>query len=273
MTRPAPAAACVDLCLHAFDPDAAGAADAWQLRDTVLGAEERGRLHAFVHARDRQAYLRSRLLLRRVLGERAGVAPESLVFRRLPGGKPAIDLPSSARSLAFNLSHTDGLVACAVSTDRHVDVGVDAEREHARVDALMRSSRVLSPREMQALQGLPDEQARRQRLFLLWTLKEACVKASGQGLTLDLSRLCLQLTDRQVRLRQAHGLRGGGHWSFFHHQPTTVHRLALAVRTAVPKPLAIRLSWLRDEDFEPLQGEAHGQANRRQPPRHHSGRG
>jgi phosphopantetheine--protein transferase-like protein len=98
--------------------------------------------------------------------------------------------------VAFNLSHTASLVACAVVSTAgesavpteaevmNVEVGVDVEAGSRKlrggVDKLAR--RWLSAAEAATLAELPDGPARATRFLQLWTLKEACVKAAGTGI-------------------------------------------------------------------------------------------
>ncbi len=106
-------------------------------------------------------------------------------------GRPCIAedgrIAAEGRNLVdFNISHTRGLVVCAVNSGR---VGVDAQIILPRRGGAVR--RALAPREQEML-----ERARRERgeaeadeLFArLWTLKESYVKATGAGLSFPLSR-------------------------------------------------------------------------------------
>ncbi len=92
--------------------------------------------------------------LRHVLNGQ-GVAPKILFTKH---GKPYLE----KGGCEFSLTHTDGLIAVAVGTQR---VGLDAERRRPRkTDALL--SR-LTPAE------------REEDFFELWTVKEAYVKYLG----------------------------------------------------------------------------------------------
>jgi 4'-phosphopantetheinyl transferase len=68
---------------------------------------------------------------------------------------------------------------CAVCLDH--PVGVDTEAVDAALFPTEVQRGVLGPAEIEALEPLVGE-ARLERLFTLWTLKEACLKARGEGL-------------------------------------------------------------------------------------------
>src|SRR5690554_1622339 len=80
----------------------------------------------------------------------------------------------------FNLSHADDALVIAVAS--HGRVGVDVESTQRAVEDPMRlAQKYFHEDEAAALLALPEEQ-RLSRFLVLWTLKEACVKATGQGL-------------------------------------------------------------------------------------------
>lgn len=96
-------------------------------------------------------------------------------------GKPYLpDHPD----IYFNISHCDGLVVCAF--DSH-PIGVDAELPGYFAEVLI--NRALSESEKGFLQRTGDTLPLRQEWFYrLWTLKEAYVKRSGQGVDTDLTK-------------------------------------------------------------------------------------
>jgi 4'-phosphopantetheinyl transferase len=79
----------------------------------------------------------------------------------------------------FNLSHTDDMLVLAFVASG--EPGVDIESLGRQVDPEPLAKRFFSAAEFRALQALPRTR-QRDRFLRLWTLKEACVKANGQGL-------------------------------------------------------------------------------------------
>jgi 4'-phosphopantetheinyl transferase len=195
----------------------------------LLSASERARLERFAFDEDAWHYLVAHALLRRTLARCAPVAPEAWSFRAAPGGRPEIEAPKSARRLRFSLSHTRGLVACAVCLDH--DVGVDAEAvDEARMTAEL-AERFLSPAEVESVERLPGER-RLHRLFELWTLKEACLKARGDGLAVAPGDLSFRLrAGRPPAVSFAGALSGSpGAWRFAVESLASGHLVAVAVR-------------------------------------------
>jgi 4'-phosphopantetheinyl transferase len=171
----------------------------------------------------------TRAFIRLVLTQYADLRPAELRFRSNPHGKPEIDLPKSARILRFNLSHTRGLLVGAVTCGR--EVGVDVEAIDRMVDIDSIASRFFSATEKVALRSLPPPE-RRQRFFEYWTLKEAFVKARGEGLSLPLERFAfVKPDDAGIDVRFDPALREDpGDWHFALFQAKLGYVIAVALR-------------------------------------------
>jgi 4'-phosphopantetheinyl transferase len=140
--------------------------------------------------------------------------------------------------LDFNLSHTPGLAAVAVS--RATCVGVDAETIDRSGEHLELADRYFSPEEARSLRALPPE-LRLWRFLELWTLKEAYAKACGMGLSLPLDSVAFAVVPgrppRATFAREFAEERDS--WQFAVLRPTSQHVLALA--RSGPCPLLPRL--------------------------------
>ena len=91
---------------------------------SVLSDEERARCHRFRFADDGRDYAAAHALLRATLSRHGDRAPDQWRFDKAPTGKPFLIDQGRCRT-SFSLSHTSGMVACAVTTD--ADVGIDVE--------------------------------------------------------------------------------------------------------------------------------------------------
>lgn len=145
-----------------------------------LTVEEAVRHERFHFDSDRQSYVASHAMLRLLLA-RYGSAHARIDFPVGPHGKPFIP-----GNLEFNISHTRGLVACALSLS--APVGVDVETMHRTNDWQRLLCRVQSDQEVKALRALP-EHAQQRQFYATWTLKEAWSKAIGSGLHADFRTL------------------------------------------------------------------------------------
>lgn len=107
------------------------------------------------------------------------------------GSKPRL---KGAKGVEFNISHTKGLVVCAVA-DRAL--GVDTEQIRPFKAGLMR--RVCSGAERSFVMAGRSEAERRERFFRLWTLKESYAKAIGRGLAFPLGDITFSLEESAVK--------------------------------------------------------------------------
>lgn len=156
----------------------------------LLSAQELLQEQRFYFSDDRKRYLVTRAMVRLLLSRYVPIAPEHWVFCKNAYGRPAIaktiaDAESQARGLRFNLSHTRGLIALAITRGR--EIGIDVENIAAHSVTLDMAEHFLSPVEIADLSSLGPGQ-RQDRLFEYWTLKEAYIKARGMGLSLPLDR-------------------------------------------------------------------------------------
>ena len=141
-----------------------------------LSAEELSRASSFRFDHDRIRWIAARVLLRRVLGSCLGVAPARLKFSYSSHGKPLL----ADNPLRFNLSHSGDLAVCAIAERSEIGIDIERVRTIENIEAIFRS--ISSPREYAAFLGLPNA-CRTTAFFEAWTVKEACLKASGTGLS------------------------------------------------------------------------------------------
>lgn len=149
-----------------------------------LSDDERARAARLVKDSDRWRFIEAHALLRFVLGHYLNMEPSSIEFVLSPYGKPQQSCPASALGVAFNLSHTVGMIAVALAGDGQ-RVGVDVEKCGSPVNALEIARSHFSPRESAYLDALPPA-AQADAFRQLWTRKEALHKADGRGLSLPL---------------------------------------------------------------------------------------
>jgi 4'-phosphopantetheinyl transferase len=195
----------------------------------LLSDEEKARGERYLMPKSRLEHLVARALVRTTLSRYCDVAPRDWTFRENEHGRPDVDGPAGAPPLRFNLSHTHGLVACAVVLER--ELGIDVEdASHAR-PTLDIADRFFAPSEVAALHAVP-EALQRERFFAYWTLKESYIKARGMGLAIPLHHFAFEL-DRGANVSIAFAPElddDPSTWQFERARPTERHSAALAVR-------------------------------------------
>ena len=197
---------------------------------TLLAPDEQQRAGRFLQGADRDRFVIGRALARTMLSQFAEVRPTDWPLSIDDRGRPHLaSRPADAPDLRFNLSHTPGLVACAVTVGR--EVGVDVEHIGRVLVHDTIPERFFSAREVSDLRARPDEQ-QRVMFFDYWTLKESYIKARGLGLALPLGQFSFVFTPGEAPIIQfAPELHDDpSSWQFAQFWPTAEHRMAVAVR-------------------------------------------
>jgi 4'-phosphopantetheinyl transferase len=178
-----------------------------------------------------------------MLTEAAGSRPWRFVKDR--HGKLALDPPHGEPPLHFNITHSDGIVACA--TARGISVGIDLEaidREYDFADVL---DSTLAPEERKRF----DERSAATRadyFFAIWTLKEAIGKACGTGLGMPFQSTCIDLEPAPRLVRCAPEIPGDG-WHLSLHAPLPTHQIALAFRPPADRAPAVAVREIAAADL------------------------
>jgi 4'-phosphopantetheinyl transferase len=151
----------------------------------MLDKTERKRAARFVFPRSRMEFIAAHALLRVALGWLYGTAPTSWQFIAEPLGKPTAWLQDEPASVAFNLSRTDGMVGVVACLGAEWAVGFDLELAVRDVGFAIADC-YFSPQEVAWLESFTGTQ-RMEASLRLWTLKEAFIKTTGKGLSVDLA--------------------------------------------------------------------------------------
>ncbi|MDP3517200.1 MAG: 4'-phosphopantetheinyl transferase superfamily protein [Pseudohongiella sp.] len=152
----------------------------------ILSKDEQQRFTTQRLRKGQLQFLLTRIALRHLLSAyHVDTHPSQWRFSKSATGRPSVDRSQS--HLEFNLTHTGNLLLIAFTAQG--EPGVDAEVSGRSVDAAQVAQRFFSASEFR---DISDADAEYQtELFLrYWTLKEAAVKATGQGLARALRRFC-----------------------------------------------------------------------------------
>jgi 4'-phosphopantetheinyl transferase len=219
--------------------DAAGSPALVTRYQDLLSPDERERQQRFRFQRDRDLFLVARVLVRTMLSHFSGYPPQAFQFQQNKYGKPRILEPAGV-PLQFNLSHTTGMVACALTS--RCDIGVDVEDRERSVTSMTLARRFFAPAEVAALESEPAEQ-QTAAFMQFWTLKEAYVKARGQGLSISLQDFAFRTAaGQEPEISFADGFQDDpAAWNFA--QRWFRNRFALAVAIRRPRSRLLDISW------------------------------
>ena len=197
----------------------------------MLGVDELQRADRFHFAADREAFTAAHALARAMLSQATGKPTDIWRYAEGEFGKPELAAPHTADGLRFNISHTRGLVACALARS---ELGVDVESSDRPTHPGLANS-VFAPEETSVLKAAPaDRQA--SLFFRFWTLKEAFIKATGEGLHRPLHSFSFALDPVRIQFHPERDRAPRSDdpmtWRFAEFQPAPNKHLALAIRFA-----------------------------------------
>ncbi|MGM9581054.1 MAG: 4'-phosphopantetheinyl transferase family protein [Anaerovibrio sp.] len=142
-----------------------------------LDAARRAKADYFLFEKDKRLSVAAGALLQHALRQENVWEPS---FEVTSNGKPYLAGLTGAEGLYFNLSHSEGMVMCAISEQ---EVGCDVEKK-AVLDRSL-AEHVMQGHELDWIYGSDREPEQQERFFRLWTLKESYMKATGLGMSLE----------------------------------------------------------------------------------------
>ena len=192
------------LRLAAFDAD--------ELTANLCPAEK-ARAARLKVAKARAQFIITRAVLRQLLANYLGIAPRALAFTAGPRGKPAIGGPDwQQKRIEFNVSHAADYALLALGLDHRL--GVDIESVERRVDYRALANRFFSAAEQEAFNTLPAGAACA-AFYRVWSRKEACLKATGQGLAGGLAGFSVPLGETLVQTGAPGATDTGSDWFIY----------------------------------------------------------
>ncbi|BFI94501.1 MAG: 4'-phosphopantetheinyl transferase superfamily protein [Rhodanobacter sp.] len=160
-----------------------------------LGADE---IHVW---RLRRPHGSKRQPLLDLLARYLGIEASAVRLVEDPHGRPALD-PAHRDAFDFNWSHSGGHALLALA--QGVSLGIDLEHRRARANALGIAQRFFTADEAAWL-GALDGEKRLTAFLMLWTAREAVLKAMGRGIAFGLDKLAFAFVDGSLALQRLEG--------------------------------------------------------------------
>lgn len=143
--------------------------------------DENLRAEKFHFEQDRETYISCHAVLRLVLAKSLNVKPLEIRYKIGLNNKPSL----IGDQIYFNVTHTKEAFAFAVSSVFYI--GIDLEDINRRVDIHSIIKSFFSKKEREYI--LESKTDAKGRFFLLWTRKEALLKAIGTGIITNLPQI------------------------------------------------------------------------------------
>ncbi|EOQ62164.1 hypothetical protein F935_02952 [Acinetobacter calcoaceticus ANC 3811] len=147
------------------------------------------------HPKAARLFLISRVLVKTVLADKLGISPYEIKLQLHPNGKPFVQ---GSKAVYFNLTHSADVIILAVTEEGEIGVDieqVDPEFEWRRVDSVLQLSEIEWIKEKE----LTDSSSVYQRFFQIWTLKEAYIKCTGEGMSRHLKMFNFHILPEHIQ--------------------------------------------------------------------------
>lgn len=195
-----------------------------------LSSRELDGLDRFARPDLRDAQLITRAGLRASLSQYSdSIAPGHWSFTRSERGKPRLSDDAPMQELSFNLSHSGDWVAIGITVNH--PIGVDVQRREPNKPVLELAQRFFTESEAQELAQLPEERQQK-HFYRLWTLKEAYLKARGQGVSEGLDKVCFHIDNNGLITASFDDSLADDpqQWQFHHYELDDHYCLSLALK-------------------------------------------
>jgi 4'-phosphopantetheinyl transferase len=148
----------------------------------LLPEAERIQIRCLRCGRDQWSVAAARAAARILLSQRLDCPAQDIALARDDRGKPSLDPRrhgTMAKQLYFSISHTRELVAVAIG---HGRVGIDVEAVREFPDLMQVASMQFAHEMLHDLLAVEADTERAALFFRFWTLGEAFIKATGEGI-------------------------------------------------------------------------------------------
>jgi 4'-phosphopantetheinyl transferase len=146
----------------------------------ILSEDELVRAERFHFKKHKIRFIACRGFLRKILSCYSDTQPDVLQFSYSSLGKPSLVSSTTQDSVCFNVSHSKNTALFAIA--HNCDLGIDIEyiRSISDLDQLVK--RFFSSGEYKIIHSLSGNK-KKEVFFNMWTMKEAYLKATGEGLS------------------------------------------------------------------------------------------
>ena len=173
----------------------------------ALRAEEKSRAGFFKSPKAADAYIASQGALRMLLSAYLNIEPDKVNIGRQKKGKP---FSKDDPSLFFNISNSGGQIVLAFTRDGEMGIDIERIRELPDLDELIMKNFTTS--EIEFISAKPNK--RLKRFFRFWTVKEAYLKAIGEGMRLKPENVEFFMNNEYIRLLSVKGVPEMMDWYF-----------------------------------------------------------
>jgi len=199
----------------------------------LLGERERLSVERTRKDKDKIEKILGWVMCRTEASRRCGVNPADIRIAFHEKGKPfLLDFPK----LQFNITHGGNIIAVAFCNDH--EIGIDVEAADRKVNTTI-AERFFTPAEADFLQNCPSQQ-RSNNFLRLWTIKEAYLKMTGDGLSKPLNSFEIRHIGNEIKIFENEVLQN---CAVFQDETDPKHIITVCIKGN--KQIEIKKQWMR----------------------------
>ncbi|NCO76739.1 MAG: 4'-phosphopantetheinyl transferase superfamily protein [Cyanobacteria bacterium] len=195
----------------------------------ILSLDELEKANRFSLDKLKDSYQINRGYLRIILGNYLNIKPEEICFSYNQKGKPLLK-GEIINKINFNLSHKNNYTVYALSKN---NIGIDLEQINDKVAIENIARRFFCQCEFNYLNNLPKRE-KPEYFFKLWTIKEAYLKAIGEGLSGGLDNICFTInksSENIAFISHNHDKKQDNNWYFKTLNLPNDYRIGIAINS------------------------------------------
>jgi len=194
----------------------------------LLSRDELVKAGQFFLEKDSRYFITGRGILKSLLGIYLKTDPSLLTISYSKYGKPYLPISSNNEQLYFNIAHSGNVALFAFLRDREIGIDIEYIHEIREMDDIARN--YFSSKEFESYSHLP-EGYRTKPFFNCWTMKEAFIKAIGEGFSRPLHKFDVSfLPSVPARLNSINGdYKAAAEWTIKELKPAQGYAAAFAV--------------------------------------------
>lgn len=154
----------------------------------LLSFNEKEKAQKFNLVGDKERYIIAHGFLRILLSKYLKISAYDLVLTKGRHGKIELDKNQNSKKISFNHSHSENRVV--LSFTKFKEIGVDVEKIREIPNCVELAQNFFCRNESLKVEQSKDDK-KLDVFFKLWTIKEAFVKATGEGLSQSLDSFCV----------------------------------------------------------------------------------
>ncbi len=162
----------------------------------LLSKEEKNRAKFYHYRNDAIKFLIAHIFLRLILSRYLRSSPKSIIFKEDSYGCPFIAKNNGDNDIEFSLSYAKDAVVLAIS--KEFLIGVDIEH-YRQLDFTQVAQTCFSQEEfLDVFKDTYNKKEIMYKFFLYWTMKEACTKLLGYGLSMPLQNFSFKTKNKEI---------------------------------------------------------------------------